>query len=106
MAVFYVFPSRHLLGQRYSELLATLFPDLKHTPWDWPELAESLARQVEEQGSAFVVYREDLDESVDIKDALIAGFGAGAEDQVVEINFGSGISENTYRRWAAAVAAA
>ena len=42
MATFYVLPSRHLLGQRFSELLAATFPGVRDTPWDWPDLAESL----------------------------------------------------------------
>ena len=105
MAVFYVFPSRHLLGQRYSEMLTALFPDVGHTPWDWPELAEALAQQVEGQGTTFVVYREDLDDSLDTKDALIAHFGAAVEDEVFEISLGADLSEPVGRRWTAVEAA-
>ena len=88
MATFYVLPSRHLLGQRFSELLASFFPGTHYTPWDWPDLAESLAALVEAPGVAHVVYREDLDERLSVKDALMRDFGAALEDEIIEIQFG------------------
>jgi hypothetical protein len=87
-------------------MLTALFPDIGHTPWDWPELAEAVARHVEAQGNAFVVYREDLDENVSVPSALIASFGAAVDDPIIEVSFGAGSSENVYRRWPTPVAAA
>ena len=72
MATFYVLPSRHLLGQRFSELLTTFFPGTHYAHWDWPDLAESMAALVEGSGEAHVVYREELDESQSVQDALWA----------------------------------
>ena len=100
MATFYVFTSRQLLGQRFSEMLGCLFPEISETPWDWPELAESLAGQVERRGDAFVVYREDLDERVSVKDALVAQFGAALDDEIVEVHFGAGLHQVLHQRWA------
>src|SRR5437870_1951240 len=54
MAIFYVLPSRHILGQRFSEVLTSLFPYARNTSWDWPDLAESIAGLVEAQGGAHV----------------------------------------------------
>jgi hypothetical protein len=100
MATFYVLPSRHLFGQRFSELLASLFPGTSHTPWDWPDLAESLAALVEVQGSAHIVYREDLDEHLSVKDSLIRHFGAALDDEIIEIQFGAGLTQFFHQRWA------
>jgi len=90
MATFYVLSSRHQLGQRFSEMLAAIFPGVRSTPWDWPELAELLAALVEERTDAVIVYREDLDENRSVKDALLRDFGAASEDQIIEVDPGLG----------------
>ena len=101
MATFYVLPSRHLLGQRYGEILSSLFPDVRFTPWDWPDLAESLAAVVEAQGEgeACVVYREDMDEHLSVKEALLREFGATLADEIIEIQFGAGLTQFLHQRW-------
>lgn len=88
MAKFYVFPSRHLLGQRFSTVLSTFFPEEHHTAWDWPDLAESLAALIEARGEVFVVYKEDLDDGLSIADALGLFCGATAEDDIIEMRLG------------------
>lgn len=100
MATFYVLPSRHLLGQRFSELLTALFPNAEHSPWDWPDLAESLAALVEARDEAHVVYREDLDEHRSVKDSLLRDFGAALDDEIIEIQFGTGLTQFMHQRWA------
>ena len=106
MATFYVLPSRHLLGQRFGELLASLFPGTSHTPWDWPDLAASLAAMVEAQAGAQVVYREDLDEQLSVKDSLVRHFGAALDDEIIEIQFGAGLTQFFHQRWATEALAA
>lgn len=98
MATFYVFPSRHLLGQRFGELLTSLFPDMHYTPWDWPDLAESLAGLVEAQAEAHVVYREDMDEMLSTKDSLLRHFGAALDDEIIEIQFGADLTQFLHQR--------
>jgi hypothetical protein len=100
MATFYVLPSRQLLGQRFSDMLIAIFPDAKSTPRDRPDLAAALASIVEGQGDAFVVFREDLDDQVSVKDALVRDFGAALDDDIVEVNFGPGLHEVVHQRWA------
>ena len=100
MATFYVLPSRHLLGQRFGELLSSLFPGVSCTQWDWPDMAESLASLVEGRGDAFVVYREDLDDHLSVKDALLRNFGADLQDEIIEIQFGPGLNQFLHQRWA------
>ena len=97
---FYVLPARHLVGQRFGEILAAMFPDTKPTPWDWPDLAATLANVVEGQGDAYVVYREDLDERLSVKDALVRHFGAALDDDIVEVHFGAGLHQIVHQRWA------
>ena len=100
MTTFYVLPSRHLLGQRFGELLTSMFPGVRPTPWDWPDLAESLAGLVEGQADALVVYREDLDERLSVRDALLRHFGAELHDEIVEIQFGPGLNQFLHQPWA------
>ena len=100
MATFYVLPSRHQLGQRFGELLTSLFPGVRYTPWDWPDLAESLAGFVEAQGDAHVVYREDVDDRLSVRDALMRHFGADLHDQIIEIQFGAGLNQFLHQQWA------
>lgn len=103
MATFYVLPSRQLLGQRYGEILSSLFPDVRYTPWDWPDLAESLAAIIEAQGDACVVYREDMAGHASVRDSLLREFGATLEDEIVEIQFGHGLTQFLHQRWSTEV---
>lgn len=100
MATFYVLPSRQMLGQRFSDILASLFPGTKHTLSDWPELAAAIASMVEGQGSACVVYREDMDDALSVRDTLVRYFGAALDDEIVEVHFGAGLHQVMYQRWA------
>jgi hypothetical protein len=96
MATFYVVPSRQLLGQHFAQLLAALFPGVSYTLWDWPDLAEAVAALVEGQETGFVVYREELDEQLSTRDALVQHFGADAGDEIIEVSFG----KSAHPRWA------
>jgi hypothetical protein len=100
MATFYVLPSRHQLGQRFGEFLQALFPRTPYTPWDWPDLADALARLVEAQGDAYVVHREDLDETLSVRDSLLRQFGAALDDAIIEVDFGPGLNQFLHQRWA------
>lgn len=100
MATFYVLPSRLQLGQRYSEFLTSLFPGSGSSSWNMPGLADELAALLESSGNAYVVYREDLDESVSVKDGLLKQFGAELDDEIVEIHFGPGLNQFLHQRWA------
>jgi hypothetical protein len=99
MATFYVLPSRHLFGQRFAELFESLFPGVRYSPWDWPDLAETLAADVAGRGDVHVVYREDLDERVSLRDALMQHFGADLGDEIVEIQFGPGLNQFFHQQW-------
>ncbi|MSQ94076.1 MAG: hypothetical protein EXR98_05915 [Gemmataceae bacterium] len=100
MATFYVLPSRQLLGRRFGELLTSLFPGTHFAYSDWPDLAEAIGALVEGQADAHVVYREDFDEALDVKDALLREFGAALEDEIIEIQFGAALTQFLHQRWA------
>jgi hypothetical protein len=89
MAIFYVLPSRQLLGQRFSALLNTLFPGTECRQGDWPELAETLGDIVEKQNAGYIIYREDLDEELGVKETLRRHFGAEEDDEIIEIQYGA-----------------
>jgi hypothetical protein len=100
MATFYVLPSRLQAGQRFGEFLRAMFVGDPYTSWDWPDLADSLASLIETPGDACVVYREDLDESISVRDSLLQQFGAALDDDIIEIDFGSGLNQFLHQRWA------
>jgi hypothetical protein len=100
MATFYVLPSRHQLGERCSEILGSMFPGIRHTHWDWPDLAESFAGLIEGQADAHVVYREDFDDRLGVRDALLRDFGAELSDEIIEVHFGSGLHQFLHQPWA------
>jgi hypothetical protein len=99
MTTFYVLPSRQLLGQRFGEMITAMFPRAQPTPWDWQDLAAALATLVECQADAIVVFREDLDERISVKDALVRDFGAGLSDDIVEVQFGAGLHQVAHQHW-------
>jgi hypothetical protein len=99
MATFYVLPSRREFGQRFGDLLASMFPGIRHAAWDGPDLAESLAGLVEAQPEVHVVYREDLDERLSLKDELALHFGASLDDAIVEVQFGPGLTQFLHQHW-------
>lgn len=100
MATFYVLPSRHQVGQRFGEFLHAMFAGAPYTAWDWPDLADSLSSLLEAQGDACIVYREDLDEAISVRDCLLRQFGAALDDEIVEVEFGPGLNQFLHQRWA------
>jgi hypothetical protein len=100
MATFYVLPSRLQVGQRFGEFLHAMFAGAPYSSWDWPDLADSLASLVEAPGDVFLVYREDLDEAISVRDSLLQQFGAALDDDIIEIDFGTGLNRFLHQRWA------
>lgn len=99
MAIFFVLPSRQGLGQRFGEMLNAIFPGAANSTGDWADLAETVAALVEGRGQAYVVYREDLDEDLGVKDSLLQNFGAALNDEIIEIQFGAGLHQILHQRW-------
>jgi hypothetical protein len=99
MTTFYVLASRHQLGQRYCDILGSLFPDTAFSPWDWADLGESVAALIEAQGDACVVYREDMAEDLSVKESLLRDFGAALDDEIIEIYLGAGLTQFGHQRW-------
>ncbi len=85
MAVFYVLPPRVQVGQHFQEFLASMFPGQSWLSGDWPDLAEALAQAAEGQPSVYVVFADDLDESVGIDASVVRDFGAEAGDDIVVV---------------------
>jgi hypothetical protein len=100
MATFYVLPSRLQVGQRFGEFLHGMFAGAPYSSWDWPDLADSLASLIEAPGDACVVYREDLDDAISVRESLLQQFGAVLSDEIIEIEFGIGLNQFLHQRWA------
>ena len=99
MSTFYVLPSRPQLGERFAELLSSLFPGTVWARADWPDLAEALGAAAMCQPELYVVYAEDLPADLSIEDGLIYAFGAEPGDQVIESRPGRALAEVAIQRW-------
>jgi hypothetical protein len=99
MSTFYVLPARPQLGQRFAELLTTLFPGTLWEPADWPDLGEALGAAAMCQPDLYIVYSEDLPADLSLEDGLIYAFGAEPGDQVIESKPGRGLTNVAIQRW-------
>jgi hypothetical protein len=99
MSIFYLLPSRPLLGQRFAEFLGIVFPGQQWPREQWRDLAEVLSSETLRQAAAYVVYREDVPEGVALDEAMVRDFGAAPGDEVVEVALGGRLAVLTARRW-------
>lgn len=99
MAVFYVLPSRPVVGEQLARILEIWLPGLDCSARSWPELAEGLSSLLYRQTDSYLVFREDLPMDDDLRDALRDGFGAEEGDEVVEVDLEGWPRENGERRW-------
>lgn len=83
VATFYLLPSRPRLGQQLAGVLEHWLPGLTWKPADWPALTETLTALVDRESDTFVVFEDDLPAGAEPQQALIDGFGAEPEDQVI-----------------------
>jgi hypothetical protein len=93
MATFYLLPPRPQLGLQFARFLEGYFPDLHWNAAQRGELAEALGATACSQRDVVVVFREDLPEGEELKQVLVADFGAAAGDEIVEV------AGNSVHRW-------
>jgi hypothetical protein len=98
MSTFYVLPSRPLLGQRFAEFLAGVFPGHVCQRDQWRDLAETLATEFLQRGDGYVVYREEMPDGAPLDETLVRDFGATLGDEVVEVALGGRLAILTTRR--------
>ena len=99
MATFYVLPPRPAFGDRLAAFLQTYLPGLD---WDISArvgLADAVAETAVSETDAFLVFRDDLPLGESVAQALIDGFGAEEEDEVVEVRMGGRAGEPAANRW-------
>lgn len=99
MTTFYLLPSRAFVGERFGDFLANLIPGLDHSSSSWVDLAESLANLAQAQSGAYVLFREDIDDSQDLDHVLQADFGAESGDEVFELHTGVDPFDVVIHRW-------
>jgi len=90
MAMFYVLPSRPLLGGRLATFLRQLLPGVKWSHDHWAGLVDDVIGAAVGAADVYIIYRDELPEGVAVEDALAAGFGAEQGDEIVEITLGQG----------------
>jgi hypothetical protein len=99
MSTFYLLPPRPVLGERFARYLSQLFPGLEWSSACWSDLADVLGAAAGQHADVFVVYRDEIPDGEDIARGLKEGFGAEADDEVVEIQAGQRPGEVSVRRW-------
>jgi hypothetical protein len=85
MALFYVLPARVQSGRHFQEFLASMFPGQSWLTSDLPDLAEALAQAAECQPGVYVVFADDLDESIGVDASMMRDFGAEHGDEIVVV---------------------
>ena len=99
MSTFYVLPARPVLGQRFAELLAGVFPGTDWPSEDWSDLAEALGAAAMSQADIYVVYAEDLPASHSVEFGLMEHFGAEPGDEVIEVKPERSLAECKVQKW-------
>lgn len=85
MSVFYVLPPRAQIGQHFEEFLSSVFPGLSWPRGDWGDLAEALAQAGESQPGIYVLFADDMDESIGIDASAMRDFGAVVGDEIIVV---------------------
>jgi hypothetical protein len=99
MSTFYVLPPRPLFGDRLTAFLQTVLPGLD---WDMAartDLADAVADVAVSETDAFLVFRDDLPAGERVAQALVDGFGAEEDDEVIEVRAGGRMGETGVQRW-------
>ena len=99
MSTFYVLPARPVVGQRFAELLAGIFPGTDWPKDDWHDLAEALSAAAMSQSDVYVVHAEDLPTTLSLEAGLLEYFGAEPGDDVIEVSLGRSLAECGTQHW-------
>jgi hypothetical protein len=63
------------------------------------DLADAVADVVVSETDAFLVFRDDLPAGERVAQALVDGFGAEEDDEVIEVRAGGRMGETGVQRW-------
>jgi hypothetical protein len=99
MSTFYLLPPRPLLEESLTTLLKPFFPGLEWSRNAQSELADRVAMVAAGHDDIYVIHRDELPKGADAAQALIDGFGAGPNDEVIEVRPGRTLGQWIARRW-------
>jgi hypothetical protein len=99
MSTFYVLPPRPLLGDQLAAFLQTFLPGLDWDAAARAGLADAVADVAVSETDALLVFRDELPAGERIAQALIDGYGADDDDEVVEVRLGGRPGETAAHRW-------
>jgi hypothetical protein len=99
MSTFYVLPPRLVIGDRLAAFLQTFLPGIDWDVAGRVALADAAAEATVSETAAFVVFRDDLPFGERVGQALIDGFGADADDEVVEVRLEGRTAAPVAQRW-------
>jgi len=93
VSTFYLLPPRPHLGQQVIHFLQGWFPGLNWDCVNRAALAETVSANASQLPNVYIVFHEDLPEGVELRQALVEGFGAEPGDEIVEV------AASMVRRW-------
>ncbi len=99
MSMFYLLPSRSVLGDRLVDILAVFLPGASWDVAGREQLVEAVLEVLRDHTDVFVLWREDLPPGELAERALVDGYGAEAGDEVVEVRLTARPGEFASRRW-------
>jgi hypothetical protein len=95
VSTFYILPPRPVFGDRLAAFLHNFFPGLDWDAAARVELADAVAETAGTETDAYLVFRDELPQGERVARALMDGFGADEDDEVIEVRAG----ESTVQRW-------
>ncbi|HVS36071.1 MAG TPA: hypothetical protein VMS17_10865 [Gemmataceae bacterium] len=99
MSTFYVLPPRPVLGDRLAAFLHAFLPGMDWDAAARSALADALAALAVGETDAFLIFRDDLPDGERVVQALLDGYGAGDDDEVVEVRLDGRAGEARAQRW-------
>jgi hypothetical protein len=99
MSVFYILPPRPVFGARLAAFLQTFLPGLDWDVMARVELADAVAEATVSETDALLIFRDELPQGETVARALIDGFGAEEDDEVVEVRPGGRADGPVLQRW-------
>lgn len=99
MSTFYLLPPRALLADRLADSLRGVLPGLDWTAAARRRMADWLTDAVVAGPDVFLVPREELPAGEPVEAALVAGYGAEAGDEVVDVRGLTAQGPFVTRRW-------
>jgi hypothetical protein len=100
MATFIILPPRELIEHAVTEFAERLMPGFVVPHGLWEQIIDTMIGgfQTTAESMVFVLHREDLSDG-SVLESLTTGYGAMADDHVIEIDSPRSVGPGRARKW-------